>query len=913
MPQIQGYQDQVTAQGSIGGQASPMAFGAGVAAAVSNVAGAMDQAANQVHAIVDDQARIWAYDATSKAKVDLVKGFRDKVNGLDPQDPKFSEQVAALDSELDTQIADTSRQLMDTAPSGSAQKLVSRHMSQTREVLLHQAATEQSRISGEMTGIQMSDAEKRAQDEVAANPTNLNFEEVASRYHDFLSTIKSVDPTLKAKWAERFSHNLALTQVQVLASTDPHGFLATVHAQGGRVTPRGDVKGAVPGGPVEGEAVAAPVVSDPDAFLGMASHAVTKIRTATTVDSLWAPLIKQESGGKQSAVSPKGAVGVAQIMPSTGPEAAKLAGLPWDENKFRTDAEYNAKLGKAYLQKQIDTFGGDSSKALAAYNAGPGEVSRLIKKYGDDWLGHAPEETRKYVAAITAASGTVPAEAKAALPLQESPNPATLPQVQPLTDQDISGSQPDIAGWAKLTWPEKVAAVRQAEGVVGNQLAGDRGLMERDLKDAHATLMAGKLYPNLDDPKFSAANLTRIYGPVDGPRKFDQLQYERKVGAAISTINTMPLAQAESLIQGLEPQGGAEFADKQPVYDAFTRAVDNVQRMRNTDYMQWAQEAGVRNVQPLDFSSPDKFAASLRERVPVANAGITDYQANAHVLSKAEAAQMGDLLNKLNPQDQITYLKAIKTGTGQDERWFSDALAQIAPKNTMLSFSAEAAFRPGQVKTAGGNQNGDDVAKYILEGAHILQGKDLNDSDKVGRPLAVDDKQIRQDFWAAVGPDAFASPDAQRSSAAANDTYQAVKNYLVADIYHRGQDPKVITRSQVENAVKAVTGGTVKSPQGDNLFVPWGMEEKQFHRMFPVKLQDALRASGLAGGPMDAPDGFHYANLDEGRYLVMNGNRQPIVGKDGRPLTVDMRGVAHAAAPFSFRSMLPVLAPFGVQ
>lgn len=125
---------------------------------------------------------------------------------------------------------------------------------------------------------------------------------------------------------------------------------------------------------------------------------------AAVVSSLWNKVEQQESGGKQSAVSPKGAVGVAQVMPTTAPEAAQLAGLPWDEKRYREDATYNRQLGQAYLKKQIETFG-DPAKALAAYNAGPGATQEAVRKAQqagkpDQWLSYLPKETRDYVKAI---------------------------------------------------------------------------------------------------------------------------------------------------------------------------------------------------------------------------------------------------------------------------------------------------------------------------------------------------------------------------------------------------------------------------------------------------------------------------------------------------------------------------------
>jgi soluble lytic murein transglycosylase-like protein len=123
-------------------------------------------------------------------------------------------------------------------------------------------------------------------------------------------------------------------------------------------------------------------------------------------DSLWAAQIHQESGGKQfnengqPLTSRRGATGVAQVMPDTAPEAARLAGVPFDSAKYRNDAEYNDTLGRAYMGAQLKKFG-DPAKALAAYNAGPEMVSRVVASYGDRWLNYLPDETRNYVARIT--------------------------------------------------------------------------------------------------------------------------------------------------------------------------------------------------------------------------------------------------------------------------------------------------------------------------------------------------------------------------------------------------------------------------------------------------------------------------------------------------------------------------------
>lgn len=75
---------------------------------------------------------------------------------------------------------------------------------------------------------------------------------------------------------------------------------------------------------------------------------------------------KAESAYQTGAVSNKGAIGVMQLMPGTA------AALQADPN----DPEQNIEAGTRYLRDLLIKYDGDSVKALAAYNAGPGAVDR---------------------------------------------------------------------------------------------------------------------------------------------------------------------------------------------------------------------------------------------------------------------------------------------------------------------------------------------------------------------------------------------------------------------------------------------------------------------------------------------------------------------------------------------------------
>lgn len=105
--------------------------------------------------------------------------------------------------------------------------------------------------------------------------------------------------------------------------------------------------------------------------------------------SVWAQESRKGNMKKSSAA---GAKGHFQFMPGTA-KAYGISGREWD---FDASSDAAAR----YFQWLLKHYNGDHNKALAAYNWGNGNLDQAIKRYGNDWMSHAPKETQGYVNSI---------------------------------------------------------------------------------------------------------------------------------------------------------------------------------------------------------------------------------------------------------------------------------------------------------------------------------------------------------------------------------------------------------------------------------------------------------------------------------------------------------------------------------
>lgn len=280
-------------------------------------------------------------------------------------------------------------------------------------------------------------------------------------------------------------------------------------------------------------------------------------------------MIGAESNGQQftngkPTTSSKGAVGIAQVMPGTAPEAARLAGVEWSPEKYRNDASYNRQIGEAYFNKLLTDFGGDTRKAVAAYNAGPGRVQRAIEKGGEAWERRLPAETQNYLRTVLSDGGATPggATVRRLTPgggsqtvIMTPQEVAAIPGLDPNTvyQRKPDGTITAVGGQSRSQlkpWPVAALEARTSNNAALTNIGGIISLLDpkntsaaaQDARNAigPGTGMLGDTFTQLHDP--SGIDARARLGQIGG------LIIKDTSGAAVSLSEDQRLAKWVPLI-----------------------------------------------------------------------------------------------------------------------------------------------------------------------------------------------------------------------------------------------------------------------------------------------------------------------------------------------------------------------------
>jgi len=308
--------------------------------------------------------------------------------------------------------------------------------------------------------------------------------------------------------------------------------------------------------------------------------------------------------------SSKGAAGIAQVMPGTAPEAAKLAGLPYDENRYLTDEKYNAALGRAYFNEKMREFGGDEEKALAAYNAGAGRVRQAIaraEKAGGDYKDFLPAETRAYIPSVYKHAGATQEGVGAAL---KNMTPEQREFVATSREAPVSGG---------------VAPSEETQGISGF------------LRGKHAADTGEKALDFLTSEKFLVPALSGLAGMASSKSRYLGPAILEGLGAGAQSYMQVPKTAAETQeILARAKEAGARTGK----VGAETRGIDIENFQKSIKDTPYGRVVFLANGLPINMS---EYRARVErgERVPLLGGLPADAEQRAAEAFKEPGAGMG--------------------------------------------------------------------------------------------------------------------------------------------------------------------------------------------------------------------------------------------------------------------------------
>lgn len=145
-----------------------------------------------------------------------------------------------------------------------------------------------------------------------------------------------------------------------------------------------------------------------DGYDGFTQIGYPRVQTPPGVNwTMVHALARQESQFAENAISHAGARGLMQFMPATAREESRRANMSYSASRLIDDPQYSIQLGSNHIERLIAYYDGSYPLAIAAYNAGPGNVNKWLRENGDprtgavDWLQWIEKigfyETKNYV------------------------------------------------------------------------------------------------------------------------------------------------------------------------------------------------------------------------------------------------------------------------------------------------------------------------------------------------------------------------------------------------------------------------------------------------------------------------------------------------------------------------------------
>src|SRR5262249_54032037 len=159
-----------------------------------------------------DQGRIWAATAVSQKELQLRQQMDQRVNSLDPTASDYPAKIASLTDDTNAEVQQAASDLQDQAPSKSARKFASLHMSSAGVRLTAQSMATQSQLNAQYTTGLVQAGVKADSDLLAAQPDNDTYQRLLSKQQEAITGLTTISPDVKQKLLNDVSHQYAQVQ-----------------------------------------------------------------------------------------------------------------------------------------------------------------------------------------------------------------------------------------------------------------------------------------------------------------------------------------------------------------------------------------------------------------------------------------------------------------------------------------------------------------------------------------------------------------------------------------------------------------------------------------------------------------------------------------------------------------------------
>lgn len=419
------------------------------------------------------------------------------------------------------------------------------------------------------------------------------------------------------------------------------------------------------------------------------------------------------------------------------------------------------------------------------------------------------------------------------------------------------------------------------------QLKEKQNEQKQDIADRYNDSMQAAQF-GLKSPITVSRNELNILYPKDAQRHWDGLQMVAAAGAQAQEFDHMTPDAINAKVDAARPtQGGPEAAFQIGSYETLARAAQQSIQGRTKDPAQFAIDSGA-GWQPLDLRNTQSALQNLKSRANTQDQMSEQLGVNTPLLTKPETAAFTSFLDKQSPADRLNTLTALRQTMPTDTAYAS-LLKSIAPGSPLTAIAGATLDRPAKADAPSWYQ--DKFANSPILGQRILEGEEiLHDKGEKGIKSTFPmppDKDLQNGFQAAIGgsnSDLFRGrPDTLQAY------YAAYKAYYAAEASHQGVSNGIINSGIADKAAESVIGPATTYGH-TAVTVPAGMDPTHFEGAVNAASQTALAAAGYSATDIKALRGYGLRELGDtlgtGRYVVINGNGDPLKGKDGSKTVV---------------------------